>query len=239
VIRFLFFIVFFVPWTLISFAILVLVSPPFFPKRRELQDWTIRTWNASVLKFMGLKIRVQGLENYDPTKACIIASNHQSLLDIPIAYAIFKGSIRMVAKIELFKVPVFGWGLWISDFIPIHRGERQSAQESLNLIRKRLEQNFQIWMAPEGTRSKDGTLGPFKSGAFRSAIDLKVPLIPFVIYNSGDVNPKGTFKIKAGSTLYVKVLPPVDTSKLQSSDYNKLRDQVREQMKVALAQSDS
>ncbi len=235
--KFVKFILFIIPLTIVTFAVLVLVSPPFVPGRRKIQDWSIQTWNRSFLKIFGLNVKVQGLENYDPKKPCIIIGNHQSLLDIPVAYAVFSGSLRMVAKASLFNIPVFGWGLYISDYIKIHRGDKKSAQKSIEAIAKRLSSGLQIWMAPEGTRSKDGTLGPFKSGAFRSAISLKVPIIPFVIYNSGDINPKGSLTLKAPGTLYAKILPPIDATKFQLNEYSKLRDQAREAMATALAQS--
>jgi 1-acyl-sn-glycerol-3-phosphate acyltransferase len=143
----------------------------------------------------------------------------------------------MVAKRELFKIPVFGWGLYLTGFIPIDRGDRKSAQKSLNMISQKLSKNYQIWMAPEGTRSSDGQLLPFKSGAFRSAIEWKVPILPCVIFNTGDIQPKGTTQIKTSSIVYVRVLPEISTQNYSIKEYSKLRDEVYQAMKSTLAQS--
>ncbi len=182
------------------------------------QTTMIRGWNLSVLKIYGIRVQVEGGEHHNPDVSSIIVSNHQSNMDIPAAFAALGGNIRMLAKKELFKIPLFGWCLKIGSFVEIDRGDRRSALQAVEKIRALVKEGIHIWIAPEGTRSEHGQLLAFKKGAFNIAIDTGLPLQPIVMLNCYEINPKGSFFVRPLSTLKVKVLPRIYPQPGENSD---------------------
>jgi 1-acyl-sn-glycerol-3-phosphate acyltransferase len=108
-------------------------------------------------------------------------SNHQSLLDIPVLAVSVPGSVRFVAKKELFRVPVWGPAMRAARIISIDRQNRRSAIDSLRDAAQVLREGIHIWIAPEGTRSLDGKIGPLKKGGFMLALDTGTPILPMTI----------------------------------------------------------
>jgi 1-acyl-sn-glycerol-3-phosphate acyltransferase len=120
----------------------------------------------------------------------IVMSNHQSLYDIPVLFQAIPGKIRMVAKAELFRFPVWGRAMLAAGFIRIDRSDREQAIESLRTVGgSLLASGTKVWIAPEGTRSKTGEVGEFKSGGFRMALEMKTRILPVVIDGTHDVLP--------------------------------------------------
>ena len=186
---------------------------------QEWLTWSFRSWNLFVLQCVGLKVEVEGAENQDPNVPCLVISNHQSLFDIPASYFSLGGNLRMVAKKELFKIPIFGTALTASGFIPVDRNNRSSGQEATRLIAERIEQGMQVWVAPEGTRSPEGKLQAFKKGSFGVAFDNLVPVQPFVVLDSWRACPKGSLLPRPGTVIHVRILPritPDEISKLKN-----------------------
>lgn len=174
-------------------------------------DWRLAWWSQKVLKDAGVTLHVRGRENAgDEREPFVLMSNHQSLYDIPAVYCSVPGRIRMVAKQELFRVPVWGKAMAAAGFIRVDRGDRKQAISSLHEATEKLKDGTRIWIAPEGTRSRDGTLGPFKSGGFRMALETAVRILPIAIDGTRHVLPARDFAVRKDQEVTVTICPPID-----------------------------
>jgi len=181
-------------------------------RSRRLTTFLVRTWNRGVLKIFRIKVRAKIDPSYDPEKPCLLVSNHQSHIDIPVIYEALSGNVRMVAKKELFRIPIFGQSLAAAEFIPIDRGNREAGRLAAQRISDRIRSGLQVWVAPEGTRSEDGKLGPFKSGAFGVALESGVPIQPLVVMNAHKVIRKHEKLVRPGMTVDFEALPQIHAS---------------------------
>jgi 1-acyl-sn-glycerol-3-phosphate acyltransferase len=170
----------------------------------------------------------------------VVMSNHQSHYDVPVLYYVLGGRLRMVAKTELFAVPLFGRAMRDAGMIEVDRGNRQSAIASLAIAKKQLEGGTHIWIAPEGTRSETGELLPFKKGGFVLALDIEAPILPITIKGTRDVLPSHGMFSRRGVEVHVTIHPPIDTSpfKARSSargDAKIARDELMNEVRIAIA----
>jgi 1-acyl-sn-glycerol-3-phosphate acyltransferase len=125
-------------------------------------------------------------------------SNHQSMFDIPALIAAIPNQTRFLAKRELFKIPIFGWALWIGGFVPVERGDRSRSRVTLDAASDRLRRHLSLLIFPEETRSRDGRLLPFKSGGFLLAAKAGVPVVPAGVHGTMRVQPKGRYTMTPG-----------------------------------------
>ncbi|MFS8066194.1 MAG: lysophospholipid acyltransferase family protein [Byssovorax sp.] len=169
-------------------------------------------WSAKLLRDAEVDLELRGREHAgDGREPMIVMSNHQSLYDIPVLFQSLPGSLRMVAKAELFRIPVWGRAMIAAGFIRIDRADHHQAVESLRETGGALlEAGTRVWIAPEGTRSKTGELGPFKSGGFRMALDFGVRILPVAIEGARDVLPSTSWTVEKGKKVRVTVLPPIE-----------------------------
>ncbi len=144
-----------------------------------------------------------------PDGPLIFACNHESALDIWVAFKVLPRSFRFVAKQELFRLPVFGWYMRLGEHIPVDRGNHARALESLRRAGEAVRAGTSLVVFPEGTRSKDGRILPFKKGPFVVAKEAGVPVVPVAISGSGRVTPKDAIAVVPG-TIRVAVGEPVD-----------------------------
>jgi 1-acyl-sn-glycerol-3-phosphate acyltransferase len=166
-------------------------------------------------------------------------SNHQSLYDIPVLFQCGLGSLRMVTKAELFKVPVWGRAMEAAGFIRIDRHDRDQAVGALRAKGgSLLAAGTRVWIAPEGTRSRTGALGPFKSGGFRMALEQGVRILPVAITGTRDVLPAQGFVVHTGKQVNVTVLPPIDPAPYGVDRRKDLMDDVRRAIAGALGQAE-
>jgi 1-acyl-sn-glycerol-3-phosphate acyltransferase len=143
-------------------------------------------------------------------RACVYMSNHQSNVDIPILYSVFPGTLRMVAKAELFKVPLWGRAMKEAGFVRVTRsGDRAEAMAAMEECGRAIGAGVNVWIAPEGTRSLDGKVAKFKKGGFILARDTKSDIVPVAIDGSRDILPKNTRVIQRGARVRVSFGPPV------------------------------
>ncbi len=166
------------------------------------------------------------------TKAYVVVANHESTAD-PFLLTYLPWDMRWVAKEELFKLPVLGKMMKYGGDIPLRRGEKGSVVEMLAECRRTLDHGLSIMMFPEGTRSKDGDLLPFKAGAFSLAIEAGVPILPLAISGTRDCRPKGS-KWFGKARAIVKVLAPIETTGLTTPDAQALADRTRATIADAL-----
>jgi 1-acyl-sn-glycerol-3-phosphate acyltransferase len=176
----------------------------------EVCDARLSGWANSLINRAEVRLETHGLENLPRDRAFIVMSNHQSHFDIPILYCVWPTRLRMVAKIELFKVPIWGRAMRAAGFVPVDRsGSREQSQAALDQAARAMAGGTSIWIAPEGTRSPDGNLGKFKKGGFRLAIDTHTPIVPVALDGSFDIIRKKTRVIHRGARVQVTVGPPI------------------------------
>jgi 1-acyl-sn-glycerol-3-phosphate acyltransferase len=216
-------------WAVIAIAAGLLRFP------RSFQTWLIRLWMNFVAKVYEIRWEVSGAENHDPSVASLVITNHQSLLDVPGAFAAVGGHLRMLANAGLFSIPFFGWVLRPLGFIPVQGANKGSAHKASVEIARKLREGFHIWVAPEGWRSDLAPeMEPFRPGSFGIAIQTSRPIQPIVMVNAYDVCPKGSLLPKPGATIRILILPRVPTTGWQVADREKLMLIVRSQMEIAL-----
>jgi len=191
---------------------------------RGYADRIFRAGNASLTAY--------GRENIEPGRAYVYMSNHRSLLDIPTIFAAVPGSVRMVFKQELLRVPVWGKALVSSGFIPIDRKNTAKAIQQLENAKERLRQGVSVWVAPEGTRSRDGRLATFKKGGFHLARQLGASIVPVWLQGTSDIIPPDNFVAIYDGDAVVRFGAPVDASTFE--EIPALMDRVRARM-LALA----
>jgi 1-acyl-sn-glycerol-3-phosphate acyltransferase len=141
--------------------------------------------------------------------------------------------MRWVAKQELFKPPVSGWAMRWGGDIPLRRGERESVTEMMTECERALAAGIPVMMFPEGTRSKDGTLLPFKDGAFALAIRAGVPILPVAIAGTREMRPKNTYWFGRAHAC-AKMLDPIPTTGMTAADVATLRERSRDAIAAAL-----
>jgi 1-acyl-sn-glycerol-3-phosphate acyltransferase len=164
----------------------------------------------------------------------VIVANHQSFLDIFVLCNIFR-EWKWVAKRELFKLPFFGWGFSLTGSISLDRGDVASAMKVMEKARRCIEDGLSVMLFPEGTRSKDGQLLPFRPGAFKLAIETGVPVLPIAISGTAQGMPKGNPWVRP-TRITIRILDPVPTAGLTNRNVRKLRDEVRDRLAHALGQ---
>ncbi len=187
-------------------------------------------WSRTSLAAAGVEPAYEGLENARRALPCVFISNHQSILDIWSLIPVLPRSTRFVAKRSLFLIPFFGWALAASGFIPIDRKNRTRAVRSLATAAEKVRGGRPVLLFAEGTRSRDGKLGPFKRGAFHLAIEAGVPVVPVAVSGSGRVlRPGGMFRVRRG-TVRVSFAPPLDTLPYRPDGIDRLSRDVRERI---------
>jgi 1-acyl-sn-glycerol-3-phosphate acyltransferase len=160
----------------------------------------IRWWAVGNLWVCGVKVRASGQERLDPRRAYLFMSNHQSQFDILALTAALKGfQVRWVAKQELRKVPVLGLCMQVTQQVLVDRQSRTQAVAVIRQVKKLLDAGISVIFFPEGTRSRDGQLLPFKAGGFAVAVEVGVPVVPVTINGSRAVLPSGEWKVKSGT----------------------------------------
>ena len=193
------------------------------------QDWTeklSRAWALTLLAGMGVERHVEGLENLDARQPYVYVCNHQSHVDPPTCMVSLPGHLRFVGKKSLFQVPLFGGALRRAGHIPIDRGDSANATDKLNQNLEALRTRISIVLFPEGTRSDDGVLGPFKKGAAVMAIQAQVPVVPLAIAGTRYILPKGLNAIHGG-VVRLRVGQPIPTAGMTLDDRGPLTDRLR------------
>ena len=197
-------------------------------------------WGMSIIRLgvraAGVRVRVEGVENVPAGESCIFLSNHVSNLDPPVLLPVIPGTTSVFLKKSLMKIPLLGTAMRMGKFVPVSRGHsREEAQKSVEAAAEALRSGLHITIFPEGTRSPDGNLLPFRKGAFFLAAETGAPMVPIVIRGTAAMMPRGGWKIdpRAGAgEAVVQFLPP-----LRPQDYvskEDLMDAVRAAMQQAL-----
>lgn len=169
-----------------------------------------RKWAHHILRIAGVELIVEGTGNIPDNGHCVYVCNHASLFDIPVLMAGIDDDIRIMYKRELRRIPIFGWILASSPFIPIDRDNARNAMEGIERALDGIRQGSSVIVFAEGTRSADGKIGPFKRGAFLLAARAQKPILPVAIIGSNAILPSRTSQIRPG-TVRVVISPAIQT----------------------------
>jgi 1-acyl-sn-glycerol-3-phosphate acyltransferase len=167
-------------------------------------------WAPQVLGLGGVRVERRFADGIDWTRSYVVVANHQSQVDIPLLFAELPMPIRFLAKRSLFFIPVFGWSMWGARFIPVDRSSSRKSRRSIDKAAQKIRKGPSLVVFPEGTRTYDGELQPFKSGAFVIAVKAGVPVLPVAICGSFGVLPRHTLSVKPSSVRLV-VGSPIPT----------------------------
>jgi 1-acyl-sn-glycerol-3-phosphate acyltransferase len=162
------------------------------------------------LRICGVRISVEG-EEHIPPGVCIFVGNHTSNIDPPVAVLAIRRRVALLGKKEVFRIPILSRAMRLAGFVPVDRGNREAATESIEEAIGRLRHGLPFLIFPEGTRSPDGRLREFRRGAFLMAIRAGVPVVPFSIIGAHRIMRKGEPAIHPG-TVVVRFHPPVESS---------------------------
>jgi 1-acyl-sn-glycerol-3-phosphate acyltransferase len=191
------------------------------------------TWARVVAWITPIRVRVEGAENAQRSRSYVVASNHQSQYDILVVYGWLKLDLKWVMKKELRKLPAIGIGCEKAGHIFIERNNPKQAAEAINIALKRLGDGIGILFFPEGTRSLDGRLMRFKKGAFRTAIDQQLPLLPVTVVGTRDILPSKSLRLFPGTATLV-IHPAIETAGMGVEQVDELMERAREVIASAL-----
>jgi 1-acyl-sn-glycerol-3-phosphate acyltransferase len=194
-----------------------------------------RAWSGWVTSFAGVKIAVECRATLDPAQPYVFMANHASSLDIWAAFVAVPRRLRMIAKKQLARIPLFGWVMWAGRFIFIDRKNAVAARRSIERAEQRIRSGDSVLLFPEGTRTRDGNLGPFKKGGFHLAAKAGVPIVPVALRGTRDLMPRGSYRVRAG-TVTVIIGEPVPTQGLSEEERANLHERVRGLIEGMLAE---
>lgn len=204
---------------------------------RRVFAWAALVWGRSILFCAGVRLTVEGAERVADGVPRFFMANHQSALDIPILFAALKGDVRFMAKEMLFRIPIFGWTIRRYGFVPIHRSRARATLGRLDVMLERLERNpVSFAVFPEGTRSRDGKLQPFRRGTIKIGQRCGLPLVPVTIEGAIDVLHRDRFRVRPGP---VRVVfgEPIPAKEASAMSPAALQDRIVGTIAVELGQT--
>ncbi len=201
--------------------------------------YVFRPWARSIAWAAGVKVEVSGREHVDPNRAYVIISNHQSHMDVPVLGGYLPLKLTIIAKKELFRIPIFSHGMRAFGILEIDRSNRTRAIHTLEQAAMILrEKNTSVLTFPEGTRSADGRLQPFKKGPFALASTHRFPILPVTVCGTFPVLPRGKFWVKPGR-VSLKIHPPFHPEDHGAGNREELVEQVRQTIAAGLYEQES
>jgi len=201
-------------------------------------DWGTRDWARWVLWGAGTRVLVDGLDRIPRDTPVVYASNHSSMFDIWALSLVLPGSTRFVAKQELGKIPIVGPAMKRVGHIMIDRHAPAKAMEAYAEAAQRIRGGVSPIVFPEGTRSRDGRLLPFKNAPFGLAIAAQVPLVPVYVHDTFEILPKGAWRLRP-KPIRVLIGAPIPTAGLAPADRMNLRDQAHAAIAAMRARVDA
>lgn len=199
-----------------------------FDRDGSLQHRIARFWSRMILKTIGVRVHVIGMDKdkVDPAKPHIYAVNHLSALDVPVLYTHLPTQFRILAKKELFRYPFLGWHLRRSGQIAVDQQNSRSAIRSMGRAVESLKGNMSVMIFPEGGRSEDGQLQDFMAGAFYLGIKAQIDVVPMALVGTYEILPMNTWHIKP-KPVFLLAGDPIPTAGLTLRDLESLTQQAR------------
>jgi 1-acyl-sn-glycerol-3-phosphate acyltransferase len=202
------------------------IASSVFDKRGSFAHWCARTWSRLILATTGVTVEVGGLDRLEPGATYVFVANHQSIYDIPILFWSLPHQLRIIAKESLGNVPFIGWHLRRTGHMLVDR-RRPDRSGILDWAARLHEQGLSLFVFPEGTRSRDGRVAPFKSGSFKLALDAGLTIVPVSVVGSRHVMLKGRLATYPGRVRLV-VHEPIETAALAGVDRKQFAERVRQ-----------
>jgi 1-acyl-sn-glycerol-3-phosphate acyltransferase len=224
-----------VPFFLGALVVFAVTVP--FDRRRVVLHLYSCFWASCCLHVNPLwRTRVEGRQHLPWRGPAVLVANHASLIDILVLFDLYR-PFKWVAKDSTFRLPFLGWNMRLNDYVPIVRGQKESVLRMLAHCERHLANGMPVLIFPEGTRTPDGHLLPFKDGAFQLAKQFGYPLIPIAVHGTGSVLPKHGLVLREPMRARVTVLHPLDPSAFASLEA--LKEATRSAIATALAASSS
>jgi 1-acyl-sn-glycerol-3-phosphate acyltransferase len=220
----------------IIFSAWAIILSIFDKKGRLPHFYSAVPWAKIILWVCGARVKVSGQENVDRHEPRIYLSNHQSYFDIFTLLAHLPADFKFVLKQELMRIPLFGFAMKRARYVAIDREEPRKAVRSINEAVRKIKEGASMLVFPEGTRSEDGKLQPFKTGGFRLALKAGCEVVPVAITNSRNIVPKGSLRINKG-TIAMNIGTPISVKDYSKKDMDKLMAQVREAILSQMGES--
>ena len=223
------------PFLTVYVTVSALVSIPLMWITQDIRlvYWLSRTGIRVSLWLGGVKVRVEHMEYAHQHHPCVFVSNHVSNLDPPILFMALP-RLAVVLKKGLRRIPLLGYVMALGSFIYVDRADRDSRRKTLAACVATLRRGIPLLIFPEGTRSRDGRLLPFRPGPFSIAIEAQVPIVPITVHGSRELMPKGSGGLRSGAVTVV-LHAPVKTEGLSTQDRTELLREVSATMQRALA----
>ncbi|HEY0839562.1 MAG TPA: lysophospholipid acyltransferase family protein [Vulgatibacter sp.] len=196
-----------------------------------------KLWGRSVLASCGVRFEVRGLDRFSHQRQFIVASNHQSLLDPPLILCAIPQKLRFVAKRSLFYIPIFGQAIWAAGNVPIDRSRSETSTRRLNRTGRRVGKDLSILFFPEGTRSPDGALLPFKKGATMMALQTGHALLPVAVAGTRELLPKHARTVRPGG-VGVAFGSPVEVAGRTLADRDEITRELRESIAALMPEAE-
>jgi 1-acyl-sn-glycerol-3-phosphate acyltransferase len=218
-------------WALIAGATLVFggLLGVLIPVARKgpLYRLITRAWGRAIVRGAGVRFTMIGADKVDPHKPFVYMSNHQSYFDVICEVGFLPHPARFVAKKELVYIPIFGQVMWGTGHVIVNRSRHDQSVASLQKAAAKIRGGTSILVFPEGTRSPDHKLGPFKKGGFMLALEAKVPIVPVSVSGTRPMMPKGGFTFRK-SDVTIVIGDPIETANLTQADRDRLMQLTRE-----------
>jgi 1-acyl-sn-glycerol-3-phosphate acyltransferase len=204
----------------------VAVCAALFDRGGETTHKIARLWAHIYLRIAGIKVSVTGIEKV-ATPPYIFMCNHQSALDIHVLLAYLPFSFKFIAKRSLFLIPFLGWTMKAAGYISLDRENPRKALKAMDEAAKRIQDGTNILVFPEGTRSVDGNLLPFKTGVFSLAMKARVPIVPVGICGTAALQPEGYQVPVQGGAVSIHLGEPIPVAGRGVSYKTEVANEVR------------
>lgn len=209
----------------IVLSILAFLTFPFDRRGRVIHSYA-RAWGWVIIKSSGVHVTLSGADRIERGRPQILMANHQGAFDIFALLAYLPVDFKWLAKEELFKIPILGWAMGAAGYISIDRKGKKKALESIERAVASIREGASVLVFPEGTRSPDGRIHPFKKGGFTLAIKAGVPIVPISIQGSREVLPRSSLRVKPGK-IEIIVGRLIRTEDRSLADRGDLMEEVR------------
>lgn len=227
-------------WIIFGFTTVILgtvaILLSLFDSSGNLPHLVARLWGKLQLGITGTKVVITGLEHIDRAKSYILVSNHQSNFDIFAMLGYLPIQFRWIAKAELFRIPFMGWAMHRIGYISIERESPKKAYRSMLKAAKAVNGGVSVMIFPEGTRSQDGHLQPFKKGLFLIALKSQAPILPITIQGTSRIMRKGEWRTYPGN-VSITIDAPIETAGIPPEKEQELSRSVRQVLEQNLLKS--
>ena len=212
-------------WTPLVFLVWLVTAP--FDKGRYAAGYLFRKLTVVHQRLTPMwKFRTSGELPTDKRRPYVVVANHESFVDM-LLISHLPIEMKWLSKETFFKIPLVGWMMRMAGDVKVVRGDRTSGAAALRACHDRLQKKVSVMIFPEGTRTADGSLGPFKDGAFRLAIESGAPILPLVVHGTRSALRKHDWRF-GDTEAEVRVLQPIPTEGLTEADIPELRERVRD-----------